>query len=284
MNDKQVTIHQQDPTAQRVASYPSPASYSFEQIQRMAGAFAKSGLFGVKDENQALSLMLYAQATGKHPALIMRDYDVIQGRLAKKSEVMLRDYQASGGSVEWTKYADDGVTGIFRHPLAPRPLEVSWDLDRATKAGLVSKDGSMYKKYPRAMFRSRVISEGVRATAPDVTEQMHTPEEVRAIEQEQEPMSVTVAVAETVKESRNALPPEEVEVLLKSLEVATVAELTPAFGRAYTRAKEAKDEVTKQKLKARYDERKNEIAAEIAQKEAEAAAERAAIEGEGKPS
>src|SRR5208282_978637 len=76
-------------------------SYSFEQIQRMAVAFAKSGLFGVKDPESALSLMLLAQAEGRHPALIMRDYDVIEGRLAKKSEAMLRDFQASGGRVEW---------------------------------------------------------------------------------------------------------------------------------------------------------------------------------------
>lgn len=278
MNDKQVPIHQQDHTTQRVASYPSAASYSFEQIQRMAAAFAKSRLFGVQDENQALSLMLYAQATGKHPALIMRDYDVIQGRLAKKSEVMLRDFQASGGRVEWAKYDDTGVTGIFTHPLAPKPLEVGWDMARATAAGLAGKDGSMYKKYPRAMFRSRVISEGVRATAPDVTEQMYTPEEVRAIEEEQAPMRIDVAVTETAKESRNALPPEEFEELLKSLDAQSLAVLTTAFGRAYTRAKAAGDEIAKKKLKARYDERKDEIAAEAAR---EAETERTAIEGEG---
>ena len=39
-------------------SVPSPASYSFDQILRMATAFAKSNLFGVKDADQALSLML----------------------------------------------------------------------------------------------------------------------------------------------------------------------------------------------------------------------------------
>jgi hypothetical protein len=273
MNDKQVALHQ--------PNLPAAQSYTFEHIQRMASSFAKSGLFGVKDADQALSLMLYAQAMGKHPALIMRDYDVIQGRLAKKSEVMLRDFQASGGRVEWTKYDDTGVTGIFTHPLAPRPLEVSWDMARATAAGLAGKDGAMYKKYPRAMFRSRVISEGVRATAPDVTEHMYTPEEVRAIEMEEVPVAVNVAVAEVAHQAKTGLTPEEVEELLKSLEVNSLAELTAAFGKAYTRAKEVKDKITASKLKARYDERKDEIAALAAEKEAEAEAERAAISGEG---
>lgn len=263
MAEKSLTLH-------RPSQNLAPAdSYSFEQIQRMASSFAKSGLFGVKDTDQALSLMLYAQATGRHPALIMRDYDVIQGRLAKKAEVMLRDFQSTGGRVEWTKYADDGVTGVFSHPLSQHTLTIDWNLARAKQAGLANKEGGMYTKYPRAMFRSRCISEGVRALAPDATEHMYTPEEIRAIEVEQQPVSMTLAVTQATTESRNALPAEEVEELLKSLEVSTLTELTPAFGKAYTRAKEAQDEITKKKLKARYDEKKDEIA------------ERVAIEAEG---
>lgn len=243
---------------------PSPQSYGFEQIHRMATAFAKSGLFGVKDPDQALALMLYAQASGRHPALIMRDYDVIQGRLAKKSETMLRDFQASGGRVQWTKYADDGVTGVFTHPLSATPVTIDWDMERAKKAGLAGKDGGMYTKYTRAMFRSRCISEGVRTTAPDATEQMYTAEEMRSMSAEElpEPITVEAAVVETAKQAKSALPPDEVEALIQSMDVKTIAELTPAFGRAYTRAKEAGDEAAKKKFKDLYDGIKTAIEAE----------------------
>lgn len=275
MNDKAVTIHQQQ------GHLPAAASYSFEQIQRMAVAFSKSTLFGVKDEHQALALMLYAQAMGRHPALIMRDYDIIHNRLSKKSESTLRDFQASGGRVEWTKLDDTGATGVFTHPLAIKPVSVTWNFERAKQAGLTGKDGSMYSKFPAAMYRSRCITEGVRATAPDCTEQLPSTEEARMFEQEQETVAVDVAVTQVADQSRNALPEAEVEELLKSLEVATLAELTPAFGRAYTRAKRAGDEIAKQKLQSRYEEKKDEIAAQQAEKEA--AAERAAISGETQP-
>ena len=271
MNDKQIAIHQQ------TDRLPAASSFNFDQIERMATAFAKSGLFGVKEQSQALALMFYAQAMGKHPALIMRDYDVIQGRLAKKSEVMLRDYQASGGSVEWVKYTDEEVVGVFRHPLSPTTVKVDWNLERAKKAGLAGKDGGMYNKYPRAMFRSRCISEGVRATAPDCTEQMHTPEEMRSIEQEEEPVKIDVAVTKVTEQSRNGVPKEELDELMKSLDVQTLPELTTAFGTAYTRAKG--DDMGRKILKSRYDEVKDAIAAAAAEKEA--AAERAAISGEG---
>jgi hypothetical protein len=243
---------------------PSPQSYGFEQVQRMATAFAKSGLFGVKDPDQALALMLYAQASGRHPALIMRDYDVIQGRLAKKSETMLRDFQASGGRVQWTKYDDTGVTGVFSHPLSATPVTVDWDMERAKKAGLAGKDGGMYAKYTRAMFRSRCISEGVRTTAPDATEQMYTAEEMRSMSAEDlpEPITVTAAVAEVAEQSKNGLPPEEVESWIEAMNVKTLAELTPAFGRAYTRAKEVGDEASKKRFKDLYDGIKSAIEAE----------------------
>lgn len=275
MNNKQVAVHRESSVDRAASSHlPSAASYSFEQIQRMAVAFSKSNLFGVKDEHQALALMLYAQAMGRHPALIMRDYDIIHNRLSKKAEATLRDFQASGGRVQWTQLDDTGAVGVFTHPLAPNPISVTWNFDRAKQAGLTGKDGSMYAKFPAAMYRSRCITEGVRATAPDCTEQLPSTEEARAFEQEQEPVAVNVAVTQVAEQSRNALPEEEVEELLKSLEVATLGELTPAFGKAYTRAKEAKDEISKKKLKARYDEKKDEITA--------AEAERAAIAGETK--
>jgi hypothetical protein len=44
----------------------------------MASAIAKSGLFGMKTPDQALALMLIAQAEGMHPAIAARDYHVIQ--------------------------------------------------------------------------------------------------------------------------------------------------------------------------------------------------------------
>ena len=262
MSHDNKTIAIRDPNPPRSIEHAMPAaqSYSFEQIQRMAQAFAKSGLFGVKDENQAMALMLYAQASGRHPALVMRDYDVINGRLAKKAEVMLRDFQASGGRVEWTKYADDGVTGVFTHPLSPKPITVDWDMERAKKAGLATKDGSMYAKYTRAMFRSRCISEGVRTIAPEATEQMYTVEELRALEPEApEPVPIGQAVIEGAAAVANALEPDELEALVNSMDVKTLPELTTAFGKAYTRAKEAGDEAAKKRLKSVYDEMKGNI-------------------------
>ncbi len=153
----------------------------YDQIERMAQAVAKSGLFGVKDVSQALALMLVAQAEGRHPALAARDYDIIQNRPSKKSEAMLRDFLESGGKVEWHQLDDTAAIASFSHP-AGGTVKIDWTMKRAVSAGLGGKD--MWKKYPRQMLRARTVSEGIRTVCPMATSGMYVPEEVKDFVQE----------------------------------------------------------------------------------------------------
>ena len=152
-------------------------------IERMAQAVAKSGLFGVKTVDAAVALMLIAQAEGRHPALAARDYDIIQGRPAKKSEAMLRDFLESGGKVEWHGLDDTVADATFSHP-SGGTVRIVWDMKRAVAAGLGGRD--MWKKYPRQMLRSRTVSEGIRTVCPMATSGMYVPEEVQDIVKEKD--------------------------------------------------------------------------------------------------
>ena len=147
-------------------------------LQTMAVAIAKSGLFGAKTADQALALMLVAQAEGLHPASAARDYDIIQGKGAKKSEAMLRDFLKAGGSVKWHSLDDAKADATFSHP-AGGEVRIVWDMARAARAEL--SDKPMYKKFSRQMLRARCVSEGVRTVCPMATGGMDTPEEVQDI-------------------------------------------------------------------------------------------------------
>jgi hypothetical protein len=194
---------------------------------------------------------------GKHPALIMRDYELIQGRLAKKADAMLRDFQASGGRVRWTKYSDDGVTGVFSHPFCPEPITVDWDFARAERAGLTSK-GGMYHKYGRPMYRSRCITEGVRACAPECTEQMYSPQEFEGIVDDNPPVAtIEKAVTDAVEHVEGRLSQEKIDELVATLDVKTMPELKKAFALAYPQTKD--DEKTRQFLTNWYESMKEAI-------------------------
>jgi hypothetical protein len=156
-------------------SRPAP-TVGFEQQCRLADAFARSGLFGIKTAEQALALMALCEAEGMHPAIAVRDYHIIQGKPALKADAMMARFQNAGGRVKWLEMTDERVAGEFSHP-AGGTVMIDWDKARATTAGFWGKDN--WKKFPRAMLRARVISEGIRTVFPGVVVGTYTPEEVQ---------------------------------------------------------------------------------------------------------
>ena len=152
----------------------------FQDMQQMAKAIADSRLFGLTDVNQVLALGRVAQAEGHPFATAARDYHVIQGRPALKADAMMARFQSAGGKVNWEVYTDERVTGTFSHPNGGS-LVVTWTIEQARSIGLV-KPGSGWQKFPRAMLRSRCISEGIRSVYPGSVTGFYSPEEVQDFE------------------------------------------------------------------------------------------------------
>lgn len=176
------------------------AMVSIGEMQSMAAAMVKSKLFGFQTIEQAMSIMLIAQAEGRSPALAARDYHVIQGRPALKADAMLARFQQEGGIVEWTSYTDVKVSGKFSHPKScPVPVEITWTLDMAKRIGLATKDN--WRNYPRAMLRSRCISEGVRTTYPGIAVGIYTVEEVQDFQKEKD-ITPTAGAGDSLTEER----------------------------------------------------------------------------------
>lgn len=147
-----------------------------EQIRMMAKAVSDSGLFGIKSEAAAFSLMCIAQADGIPPIKAAVQYHIIDGKPALKSEAMLARFQASGGSIRWKERTPQRCTLWLEHPKAGE-LEVTWDIERAKAAGLAGRN--TWKAYPAQMMSARCISEGIRALYPACVGGFYTPEEVR---------------------------------------------------------------------------------------------------------
>lgn len=151
------------------------ARITVDELKQMAVPMAKSNLFGFKTPEEALSLMLIAQAEGLHPAMAARDYHVIQGKPALKADAMLARFQKAGGSVKWLQYDDEAVIGEFSHAQGGT-VSIEWTIAMANTAGLTKNP--TWQKYKRAMLRSRCISEGIRTVFPGVISGFYTEEEV----------------------------------------------------------------------------------------------------------
>jgi hypothetical protein len=130
----------------------------------MADSIVKSGFYGFKNKEQVMAVMLVAQAENKHPATVVQEYDIIQGKPALKSQAILARFQLSGGSVQWDVVTPKAVKGTFKHPQGGT-LTVEWTIEMAKQAGIY-RDGSGWSKYPEDMLRARVISRAVRSIYP----------------------------------------------------------------------------------------------------------------------
>jgi hypothetical protein len=198
------------------------------EMERMAVAVSKSGLFGVNTPDQALALMLVAQAEGRHPASAAKEYHIIKGRPALKADAMLARFQQAGGSVSWEERSDAKVSAKFSHPQGGE-LVVTWTLEDAKRAGLASGDN--WRKYPRQMLSARVVSEGVRAVFPSVVSGLYTPEEVQDFDTKA-PIKVEKPIikveepiaAEIVEEDPKELPQSSYDMLFSMMDSDGISE------------------------------------------------------------
>ena len=168
-------------------------------MRSMAQAIVKSGFYGFKSEDQVMAIMAVAQAENKHPATVVQEYDIIQGRPALKSQAILARFQLAGGKDEYNTYTDEKEEMTFSHG-AGGTLTLSWTMKQAHDIGLAKKDN--WKNYPRAMLAARVISEGVRRVYPACILGHYAVEEVMDFDKSyKEPLQIQhMELAEEIEE------------------------------------------------------------------------------------
>lgn len=193
---------------------------SLSDMGTMAKSIADSGMFGIKNEAQAMSLMLLCQAEGIHPVMALRRYHIIEGKPAFRADALQGEFEREGG-ILWHCRDDKECSATFwRH--APVGQDVEPAVKRAMgrykklKAGqdatdlawpneitiirtmtdaiekklamsydYDSKQWKMKKNWsqsPRQMLHARCLTEGVRAINPGLVAGIYTEDEIRDFE------------------------------------------------------------------------------------------------------
>lgn len=145
-----------------------------------------------------LACMLAGREIGLGAMESLRSFYIVDGKPSESAE-LLHTLAARQGHDIWVVSADNRhceVHGRHRDWPDDRPdLVVTWDAETAAIAGLIEwqcveawprhQQGcsckSNWRSYPRAMFRSRAITEAVRSVCPEVTVgATYSPEELGA--------------------------------------------------------------------------------------------------------
>lgn len=147
-----------------------------------AKRYVDSGLLpaGVNTPQKALTIMQAGREIGVPPTYALRNIHVIEGKPTVSAELLMalvrRTYGQAAIRVQEAsnlqcvvQYREQGWDGIST---------LTYSIADAEAAGLASRP--MWKKYPRAMLRSRAVSEAVRMAFPECIAGLYTPEEMGA--------------------------------------------------------------------------------------------------------
>jgi hypothetical protein len=157
-----------------------PSASEWQQMLTQCSVLVKSGFLPstIRTPEQAIAIALKGRELGMPMMLAFAHIYIIQGKPCMSAESMLGMIykHAPGAIINYPRYENEAVTIEATRP-GGKPFIVTWTMDDARKADLTGKDN--WKKFSRAMLRSRCISEMARALFPDALQGVsYTPEEL----------------------------------------------------------------------------------------------------------
>ena len=177
------------PTAsQALAPTPTPGfSYITAGLQERAAYIARiapSTILPTAYRGNAANAFVAAEtgaALGLEPLQALASIAVINGRATLSSDLMAAVIRRAGHTLRIVENNHESVTAtLIRADDKTFKFEVTWDKDKATKAGLWGQKGP-WSQYPTHMLRARAITEVARQGASEALMGMiYSPEDFGA--------------------------------------------------------------------------------------------------------
>ena len=176
------------PTSQALAPAPTPGfSYITAGLQERADYIARlapSTILPTAYRGNAANAFVAAEtgaALGLEPLQALASIAVINGRATLSSDLMAAVIRRAGHTLRIVENSPESVTAtLIRADDKTFKFEVTWDKDKATKAGLWGQKGP-WSQYPTQMLRARAITEVARQGASEALMGMiYSPEDFGA--------------------------------------------------------------------------------------------------------
>ena len=174
--------------AQALAPAPAPGfSYITAGLQERADYIARlapSTILPTAYRGSAANAFVAAEtgaALGLEPLQALASIAVINGRATLSSDLMAAVIRRAGHTLRIVENSPESVTAtLIRADDKTFKFEVTWDKDKATKAGLWGQRGP-WSQYPTQMLRARAITEVARQGASEALMGMvYSPEDFGA--------------------------------------------------------------------------------------------------------
>lgn len=134
---------------------------TFTQMTAMGDELCRTGFLPehVKNGVQFAAIVLDGRERGMLPMRAIRSLQMVKGKVCETADSQLARFKADGGRAKFTQLDEAGAVLWLRHPNGDEHTE-SWGPEDSKRAGLA---GGMHGKFPKAMYRSRAITAGLKS-------------------------------------------------------------------------------------------------------------------------
>lgn len=215
-------------TGTAVATIPTGTGVNWASELAGASMLLKSGLApsSLKTPEAALFVILAGRDLGLSPTQALRSVNVIQGKVEVAADMQLALFKRAGGRAVWIVLTDAKATLDLMHPNGDKHTE-SFSMEDAKRAGLA---GDNWRKYPKAMLRSRCITAGMKSAGFDVLAGVYAPGEIGGPEPSLDPPNAASEAPAKPQEAIQAPAPVEDAVVVDEATGEDVSPLALAKG------------------------------------------------------
>ena len=151
---------------------------SFNEMVAMGEQLVRTGFLPahLRTGAQVAAVILTGRELGMEPMRAVRSLSLVKGKVVESADSQLARFKADGGRAQFKTLTDTDAVLWLRHPNGDEHTE-SFTMTDANKAGLSSND--TYRKFPKAMLRSRVITAGLKSVGWEGAIGNYDPEELK---------------------------------------------------------------------------------------------------------
>lgn len=151
--DAEIVKYEQPLPPTHVADLPA--------LMQLASQLVPTGFLPdhIRTPGQAVAIILSGRELGIGPMLALRSIYMVKGKIELSADLQLSLFKRDGGKAQFTELTEQRATLKLTHPNGDVHTE-AFTADDAKRAGL---NGDNWRKYPKAMLRSRVITAGLKS-------------------------------------------------------------------------------------------------------------------------
>lgn len=264
-------------TALAVRTAPALPAQSFGEMVAMGDKLVSTGFLPahLRTGAQVAAVILTGRELGMEPMRAVRSLSLVKGKVVESADSQLARFKADGGRAQFKVLTESEAVLWLRHPNGDEHTE-SFTLADAKNAGLASNEN--YRKFPKAMLRSRAITAGLKSVGWEGAVGNYDPDELApAAAPVDSAMNAEYVKAETVEPAALSVTGAvSVPALTMDAPTDKQAALLDKLLRSHVftdseRAKVAQRVTTKQQAKAAIDWATTQIAERKAAEAAQAA-------------